>query len=325
MAARARSESVTERRSSARAWSIGLGRPQRALALLAACLLLGGAALVLGQDFEQPARWTEAIEPVPIADRLFDVGSADLTAFLLTSDEGHILIDAPLEENVELVLDNIRKLGFDPKDVKVQLASHAHFDHTGGIASMLEATGAELVLSEEAAKLVARGGRGDFFLGDDSGYAEAQADRTVRHLDTVTVGDVTLTAHLTPGHTKGCTSWSGTVTIDGEPVDFVSICSLSVLDGYQLVGNGESYPGIGRDFCASVAHLRSLEPDLFLASHGSFLGMARKIRALEAGDRRAFVDPEGYRSYLDRAQRRIEATLAEQGEPGGCAAVLDEP
>lgn len=275
------------------------------------------------EEFRPPAEWTTPIEPFRIADGLHHVGSAELTAFLLTGEEGHVLIDAPMQENVELVLDNIRQLGFDPGDVQIQLASHGHFDHTGGIASLLAETGAELVLSGPAATLVGDGGRNDFFLGDAVPYAPARADRTLGHLDTVTLGSVELTAHLTPGHTRGCTSWSGEVTIAGEELSFVSICSLTVLPGYRLVGEGASYPGIAEDFCRSVEHLRSLEPDIFLASHASFMHLRDKREALAAGDARAFVDPEGYRRYLDRAAERIEGTLEEQGHVGGCETLLD--
>ncbi|HVR29914.1 MAG TPA: subclass B3 metallo-beta-lactamase, partial [Thermoanaerobaculia bacterium] len=273
-------------------------------------------------QFRAPANWTEPIEPFAIAEGLYWVGSADLAAYLLTSDDGHILIDAPLEENVELVLGNIRKLGFEPTDARVLLASHGHFDHTGGMATMLERTGAELVLSPVEAILVGAGGKGDFHLGDRASYRPAKAARTIGHGETVRVGDRTLVAHLTPGHTKGCTSWSGTAKIAGEELTFVSICSLSVLPGYRLAGDDPSYPGIARDYCSSVAHLRSLEADLFLASHGSFIGLAEKAVALAAGDARAFVDPEGYAAYLDRSLQRIEETLAGQGFEGGCARVL---
>jgi metallo-beta-lactamase class B len=288
-------------------------------ALLAALFL---SAQTAPQDFRAPANWTEAIEPFAIADGLYWVGSADLSAYLVTSDAGHILIDAPLEENVELVLGNIRKLGFDPADVEILLASHGHFDHTGGMATMIERTGAELVLSAEDATLVGAGGKGDFHLGDRAAYRPAKAARTIGHLETVRVGDRTLTAHLTPGHTKGCTSWSGTVRIAGEESTFVSICSLTVLPGYRLAGDNPSYPGIAQDYCASVAHLRSLEPDLFLGAHGSFIGLSEKAAKLAAGDARAFVDRAGYAAYLDSSLEKIEATLAQQGHQGGCERIL---
>ncbi len=290
------------------------------IAILGAALLVALVAPVAAS--QQSADWAEPIEPFRIADDLYYVGTAGLGAFLFPGPEGHILIDAPLEEGVPLVLASIRSLGFDPEDVRLILASHAHFDHTGGLAAMVEATGAELVLSERDAELVADGGRGDFFLGDTSPYPAVRADRTIGHLETVTVGATTLVAHLTPGHTRGCTTWSGTVTIEGEPLEFVSVCSLSVLPGYQLVGESSSYPGIDRDFCSSVAHLRELHPDIFLAPHGSFFGMKDKLARLRAGDRRAFVDPERYERYLATAAQRIDDTLTEQGEPGGCTAIL---
>ena len=112
------------------------------------------------------------------------------------------------------------------------------------------------------------------------------------------------------------------MTIAGESTRFVSICSLSVLPGYRLVGDDPSYDGIGRDFCTSVAHLRSLDAEVFLASHGRFIGMAAKLESLGNGDERAFIDPEGYTTYLDSAQRKIEETLEEQGHEGGCASLL---
>jgi metallo-beta-lactamase class B len=274
-----------------------------------------------GSGIESPAAWTEAIDPFRIADGLYYVGTAGLASYLLTSDEGHILIDAPMRVNTQLVLSNIRRLGFEPDDIRTQLATHAHFDHVGGIASMLEVTGSDLVLSELDAALVADGG-GPRAL---SPYARAYADGVIGHLEIVSVGERTLTAHLTSGHTRGCTSWSGEVEIDGDPLTFVLVCSLSVLPDYRLVGEDETYPGIARDFCNSIAHLRTLDPDIFLANHGGFMGLADKIRALDAGDERAFVDPERYASYLDRAEVAIERVLFEQGHEGGCSAILEAP
>jgi metallo-beta-lactamase class B len=289
---------------------------------LAAVLLVRAQTPPPAPVRQQPANWTEAIAPFAIADGVYWVGSADLSAYLFTSGEGHILIDAPLEENVDLVLRNVEKVGFEPRDIKILIASHGHFDHTGGMATMLERTGAELLLSPEEAKLVGAGGKGDFFLGDRAAYKPAKATRILSHLETVKVGDRALTAHFTPGHTKGCTSWSGTLKIAGKDASFVSICSLTVLPGYVLAGDRPSYPGIARDYCSSVSHLRTLEPDVFLASHGSFIGMTDKAAKLRAGDARAFVDPAGYEAYLNGAQEKIEKTLAEQGATGGCAAVL---
>ncbi len=288
-----------------------------------AVLLFTGLPAWLPLWGQMPPSWTAAIEPFQIGDNLYYVGSEDLAAYLIATSEGHILIDVPMEENVDLVRGNIVELGFDPADIEIQLASHGHFDHTGGLASMQAVTGARLLLSSADAALIANGGKGDFFFGDRLAYPPAAPDGTLEHLDEVTLGEVTLTAHLTPGHTRGCTSWSGTTTIEGVAYEWVSICSLTALEGYQLVGPDASYPGIARDFCASVAHLRSLEPDIFLASHGQFIDLPAKAKALRSGRADAFVDPEGYSAYLDRSLRNIEKTLGEQGQPGGCRAVLE--
>lgn len=288
-------------------------------------LIFGLVLLATVIHAQRREAWTQPHEPFRIADNLYYVGTADLTSFLITTQEGHILIDAPLDENVEKVLASIRELGFEPADIMLLLASHGHLDHTGGMARMLEATGAELVLSREAAALVGRGGRGDFHLGDRGAYPPAKATRLVGHLETVSLGPVVLTAHLTPGHTKGCTSWSGEVTIGGRTKTWVSICSLTVLSGYRLAGDDPSYPGIARDFCSSVAHLRTLKADLFLASHGSFFRLDDKFDALEAGDEEAFVDPSGYRDFIARAAAAIDSTLRSQGEERGCNRVLAGP
>lgn len=293
-------------------------------------VLIGVLGLVSGVEareerdadsWQAPPSWTEAMDPFQIAAGLYYVGTVGLASFLVTSDEGHILIDAPLRENTPLVLSNIRRLGFEPGDVRLQLATHAHFDHVGGVAGMLDVTGSDLVLSQHAAALVADGG-GPGALGP---YPPATATRVIGHLETVSVGERTLTAHLTPGHTRGCTSWSGEVVIDGDALTFMLVCSLSVLPDYRLVGEAESYPGIARDFCSSVAHLRTLEPDIFLAPHGGFFGLDDKVRALAAGDERAFVDPERYTSYLTRAEAAIERALGEQGHEGGCSTILEGP
>jgi metallo-beta-lactamase class B len=267
--------------------------------------------------------WTEPLEPFEIADDLYYVGSAGLAAYLFASEEGHILLDVPLEENVPMIAGNVRSLGFDPNDIEILIASHAHFDHVGGLARMRELTGARVVLSAGDAQLIAAGGVGP---AGASPFPAVTADRVIEHLGTVRLGGWTLAAQVTPGHTPGCTSWSGTATIEGAPLTFVSVCSLSVLPGYRLVGREATFPGMGEAYCRSVATLRGLAPDVFLAPHGGFIDLEEKLSGLRRGDRRAFVDPEGYREYVDGAAASIERTLAEQGHAGGCAALtLDQP
>lgn len=265
-----------------------------------------------------PAEWTAPVEPFRIADGIWYVGTEELASYLFTSDEGHVLLDVPLEANVDRVEANIRALGFDPGDVRLIVASQAHFDHVGGIATFAERHGAQVALSAADAEMAARGGVGPG--ADRPAYRAFVADRIVGHLEEVRVGDRVLTAHLTPGHTPGCTSWSGRATMDGAAVTWVSVCSLGVLPGYVLVGADATYPGIAADFCRSVAHLRSLPVDVFLGAHASFFGLASKRPAVASGDARALVDPDRYRRYLDGNAARIDSVLVAQGAAGGCAA-----
>jgi len=261
---------------------------------------------------QMPANWTEPFEPVQIADNLFYVGSAGLSAFLLTSDDGHMLIDATLDENVPRVLDNIRSLGFEPRDIRVHLVTHAHFDHVAGAAQILRETGAELLVSELDATFLSAGR--DFGFESD-GYPPAQVTRTLAHLETVRLGDIAVTAHATPGHTPGCTSWSGTVTISGDPRRFVLVCSLSALSDYRLAGDDPTYSGQAADFCQSLGHLRSLESDIFLSNHGQFFGLEERAASRRAGDALAFVDSEAQGLFLDGAAVAIDRALTGQGLP----------
>jgi metallo-beta-lactamase class B len=282
------------------------------LGLVLAGMPVPGSAQVGG------ASWTNPREPFQIADNLYYVGTEDLSSYLFTSDAGHVLIDAPLDENVPQILASIRSLGFDPADIRIQLASHAHLDHVGGLAAMGRATGADLLISEPDAPYVGEGR--DFGLeGMTAGYPPATVTRVFGDGQTIRVGDIALTSHLTPGHTPGCTSWTGTVRIQGEPHDFVSVCSLSVLGNYQLGGDAPTYEGQARDYCTSVAHLESLDPDIFLGAHGSWFGIDEKQARREAGDSGAFVERDMYRDYLARARASIERALAGAGFTGGCA------
>lgn len=260
----------------------------------------------------QVAEWTRPFPPVQIADNLFYVGTSGLSAFLFTTEAGHILIDAPLQENAHLVLENIRALGLDPVDISVHLTTHAHFDHVGGLADLLQVTGGDLLVSDADAPFVASGRN---FAFDSDGYPPASVTRTLSDLESVRLGDLTLTAHVTPGHTPGCTSWSGSVTIAGEMQRFVLICSLSVLEQYRLGGDDPTYSGQAADYCRSLTRLRALDADVFLGNHASFFRLREKSAARSSGDERAFVDPDGYRAFLARSGAAIDRARESQGLP----------
>ena len=286
-------------------------------------LLLGAGAalaLVLVLQWRAAIRRNRSIpdEPFQIAGNLYYVGATDVAAFLLTGPEGHVLIDGGYPETAPLIMSSIAKLGFDIADVKVLLNSHAHFDHAGGLAQLQEASGAELWISEGDADVVAAGGAGDPTIGPakDLGLGSFTAPRIDHRFEdgaTIHVGPLTLTAHVTAGHTRGCTSWSFPVRDGDRELLAVSICSLSVLPGVSLV-EPEAYPGIRADFERSFTTLRTLPADIFLGAHGSFFDLEGKLRERDAAANPAdaFVDRAGYLRFIDEAEAKFRAALAEQ-------------
>ena len=266
-----------------------------------------------------PPSWSERIEPFAVVEGLYYVGSAELSSLLITSKQGHILIDVPLESGADLVEANIRKLGFNPEDVKIILTTQAHFDHVAGVALFKKRNRSKLWVSAADASIIESASvrSPDWAVR----FPAAKVDARITHLQPVQLGKAKVTAHLTPGHTPGCTSWSGEVEIAGEPKTWLTVCSLSVLPEYVRVGDKPSYPGIARDYCDSWKHLQSATVDIFLSSHGSFMSLPAKRERLAHGDAQAFVDPQGYVDYLKKAGAAIEQRLEEQGAVGGCESV----
>lgn len=271
----------------------------------------------LGFQWKAAIRRNRSIpdDPFRIAGNLYYVGSTGVAAFLLTGPDGHVLIDGGYPETAPLIIRSISRLGFDIRDVEVLLNSHAHFDHAGGLQALQKASGAELWISDADAETIAAGGAGDRtfgplrFLGFGR-YPPARVDRRFRDGDTVRVGRLALTAHITAGHTPGCTSWAFVVHHEGRDLNAVSVCSLSLLP-FMKFGEPESYPGIRTDFERSFRTLRRLPVDIFLGSHGSFFDLDRKRRERAAATDIAdpFIDREGYLEYLERNERRFRDAL----------------
>jgi metallo-beta-lactamase class B len=252
--------------------------------------------------------------PFRVAGNLYYVGSTGVTAFLLTGPEGHVLIDGGYPETAPLIVGSIAKLGFDIRDVKVLLNSHAHFDHAAGLRELQQRSGARLWISEGDADIVAAGGAGDrsfgplrfFGLGR---FPAPRVDHRFRDGDTVRVGPLALTAHVTAGHTPGCTSWSFPVRHGDRDLLAVNVCSLTLL---PFMDFGD--PRLRADFERSFATLRALPADLFLGSHGSFFDMGRKrgesATARDPAD--PFIDRAGYLRYIDDAERQVRKAVAKE-------------
>jgi metallo-beta-lactamase class B len=233
------------------------------------------------------------------------VGTEGLSAFLVTGPRGHVLIDGGLPESASLIAANIEKLGFRLTDVKLLLINHAHFDHAGGLAELKRRTGAKLVASARDAPDL-RAGRA-LIRPEQPAVPPVEVDRIVRDGETVAVGPLRLTAHLTPGHTPGATSWSTTVRDGGRPLRVLFASSLTVA-GLKLRDN-PAYPEAVTDFRTSFAKLREMTADVYLTFHPERFDFAAKRDRAARGERGVFIDPGELARRVNVAEREFEADL----------------
>jgi metallo-beta-lactamase class B len=257
--------------------------------------------------------WTEPFPPFKIAGNLYYVGSKGLANYLITTPKGHILINSDMEENVSMIRASVEKLGFKFKDIKILLISHAHWDHNGASDTIKKLTGAKYMVMNADVSVVESGGKTDFQYGNDptSLYKPTKVDRVLRDGDEVKLGGTVLVAHLTPGHTKGCTTWTMKVGDSGKMYDVVIIGSPNVNPGYRLVNN-TTYPEIAEDYEKTFKVLKSLPCDIFLGAHGNYFGMENKYRRFKDAGLSVFVDPAGYKEYVAEREEAFKKELARQ-------------
>lgn len=255
--------------------------------------------------------WNAPFKPFRLIGNIYYVGASGISSFLITTPEGHILLDTGFETTVPRIRDSVTQLGFKLTDIKIILNSHAHTDHAGGHALMQELTGARILMSEADAALLASGGRSDFmpYTKDLMAYPPAKAARILRDGDKVMLGGTTLTCHLTPGHTKGATTWTMDVTEDGKVQHVVFFSSTSILSGVPLVNN-TNYPGIADDLTASYKKLKALPCDVFLAPHTGFFDLEAKAPRLARGEKpNPFIDAAAFKTFIDQAERKFLVQL----------------
>jgi len=255
--------------------------------------------------------WTEPFPAFRIAGNLYYVGSRGLASYLITTPQGHILINSDLEANVPMIRTSVESLGFKFSDIKILLISHAHYDHCAGSAAIKQLTGAKYMVMEGDVDVVESGGKSDFQYGNDPTqlYPATKVDRVLHDGDHVKLGDATLTARLTPGHTKGCTTWTMRVN-DGSKMRVVIVGSPNVNPGYKLVGN-TVYPSITEDFEKTFRVLKSLPVDYFLGAHGSYFDLESKYRRFKSGEL-VFFDPKGYKNFVDDREQAFRMELNKQ-------------
>ncbi len=236
-----------------------------------------------------------AFPPHHIIGNVYYVGTADYASFLITSDQGHILINPDFEDSVPLIQKSVEQLGFKFQDIKIILISHAHGDHCAGTAKAIEMTGAQVMVMDADADVIERGGSGR------GGFPAVKVSRVLHDRDEVRLGGNTLVAVLTPGHTKGCTTWTMKVQDHGKPYNVVIVGSAGVNDARTLVNN-PTYPDIIADYQRCFRALKALPCDVFLASHGVFYGLKEKYPRLAAGVN-PFIDPDGYKAHVTLMER----------------------
>ena len=268
------------------------------------------AAFVSSAVAAQSPDWTEPFPAFHIAGNLYYVGSKGLATYLITTPAGHILINSDLEANVPMIRASIEKLGFKFNDIKVLLISHAHWDHDAGSAMIKQLTGAKYMVMDADVPVVESGGKKDFQYGDtpSSLYPATKVDRVLHDGDEVKLGDAVLVAHLTPGHTKGCTTWTMKAKEGGKEYNVAIVGSPNVNQGYKLVGNAK-YPQIASDYERMFRVLKALPVDIFLGAHGAYFGMDAKYARLEDGAPSPFIDPEGYKKFVVDKEREFRAEL----------------
>jgi metallo-beta-lactamase class B len=256
------------------------------------------------------AKWNKPTEPFKMIGNVYYVGTDGLASYLITSPQGHILVDTVMPEATSQIKANIEKLGFKVTDIKYLVNTHAHIDHTGGLAEMKQASGAQLVAGE-ADKPLLEGGYYPGAQEDDAlKFPPVKVDRTVHEGDKVTVGDVTLTARETPGHSPGCTSWEFPVK-DGDATRSVLIFCSGTVALNRLVPN-PTYPGIVTDYRKTFARARDMKVDVLLAPHPEMYKMQDKRARLSDGAPNPFVNPGEFNAYAATLEKAFEDALAKQ-------------
>jgi metallo-beta-lactamase class B len=276
-----------------------LTMPPKATVLLLVAVTSG---LLAQNSSEERAAWNQPVKPFRIIGNIYYVGVSGVSSFLIETPQGAILLNGGFPETAPLIAKSISELGFILTDVKYLLNSHAHYDHCGGLSELKRRSGARMIASKGDSATLAS--------SKDSLFPPVKVDRIIGDRETVKLGDVTLTAHLTLGHTKGCTTWTTTVSEAGKTYQVVFYCSTTVA-GNQLVNN-RKYPEIVTDYERSFAELRKLPCDVFLAPHGGFFHRDEKRARLLNGNLEAFVDSTELQKYVDESERSFRRELQRQ-------------
>ena len=280
---------------------------------LISLLMFGCFALASPALAQSDPNWTRPFPPFRIVGNLYWVGSYDLATYLITTPEGHILINTGVGDTAKQIKANVERLGFNLADTKILTATHGHFDHVSGMAELKRMTGARLVVSEREKELLESGGKLDFRFGDALGarFEPVKVDGTFTDGDTISLGKTVLTAHHHPGHTKGATSFTLNVQESGKSYRVVIANMGSINPGVTVSGMAK-YPGITEDYARTFKAQKEMPIDVWLASHASQFNLHEKYKPGDAFNPDRFVDPQGFKASVERLERAYLEQLARE-------------
>lgn len=282
-------------------------------------ILLTVVGLALLSASRAPAQTAPAgpnVKPFPpfkVIGNIYYVGDTDEAVYLITTPAGHILLDTGYEETVPIVKAGVEKLGFGMGDIKIMISGHAHSDHVAGHALVREITGARVLASELDAPVIESGGaKGDYRGPRANPWKPTRVNQIIKDGERMTLGGITLTAHLTPGHTRGNTTWTMVVEDGGRKLNVAFMPSVGRNEGVHVF-NYPNYPSIAEDFQKTFRVLKTLPCDVFLGPHGRFFDLDGKFKRMQAGAKEnPFIDPAGCRQYVERGEAAFLKQLEEE-------------
>ena len=277
-------------------------------------MILRTISILIGAALMAAAQHGDSAFPAhKVVGNVYYVGSTALASYLIATPQGHILINSSFEETVPLIRASVEKLGFKFGDIKILLDSHAHSDHVAGNALVKQLTGARVMVMKGDENVVSTGGGRDFFYTNR--WKACPVDKVLHDGEKVSLGGSELVAHLTPGHTRGCTTWTMIATENGKSYQVVIVGSPNVNPGFQLVNNAK-YPEMADDFARTFRVLKALRCDVFLGAHGAYYDMAAKYARIGKGGENPFVDPAGYQAMVKSKEETYLQKLADQKKGG---------
>ena len=280
----------------------------RIIQLLIASLVL---LITSVQVYSQRENWARPFPGFKIIGNLYGVGSYDLSTFLITSDEGHILINTGLEDSTAMIRDNMASLGLRMEDIKILLTQQAHWDHTAALAEIKEISGAEMWATLGDAPVLIDGGFSDPHFGGREAFAPIEVDKIIRDGEIIELGDIRLKVHVHPGHTEGSSSYSMVVNENNRDYK-VLIANMGTINAGKKLTVDPTYPGVAEDFAETYRRQKAMDVDVWVAAHKSQYNFHEKYRAGQVYSPDTFVDPDGFVRAVERLEQAYLDYVADE-------------